>query len=78
MSNFIWIGWAGVYLQLNHFAALLRVVVFLVGWALASVVVGLFIGRVLYLFGDSHERPKGILETPPETDSLVGVRRLSR
>ncbi|HMD83961.1 MAG TPA: hypothetical protein VKO18_04575 [Terriglobia bacterium] len=78
MSNFIGIGLAGVYVQLNHFAALLPVVVFVVWWALASVVVGLFSGRVLYLFGDSHERPKGILEAPPEKDSLVGVRRPSR
>jgi len=74
----MWIGWAGVYWQLNHLAALLPVVAFLVCWALASVVVGLVIGRVLYLFGESHARHKGILETPPERDSLVGVGRLSR
>ena len=78
MSNFMWIEWAGVYLQPNHFAALLPEVAFLVWWALAAVVAGLCIGRLLYLFGESHARPKGILETPPETDSLVGVRRLGR
>jgi hypothetical protein len=77
MSDFIWIGLAGVYVQLNHFTPLLPVGVFLAWWALAAVVAGLFIGRVLYLFGDSHERPKRIHETPPETDSLVGVGGLS-
>jgi len=73
MSDFIQSGLGAINLQLMHFTALLTVAIILLLSTVASLLAGLLIGSAFYLFGASQERPKEIIEAPPEEDSHLAV-----
>ena len=64
MSDLIQSGLAEVSLHVTHFKVLLTVAIIMALWALASLLVGLLIGRAFQLFGHSHKCPEEILKTP--------------